>query len=34
VDRSGKQKLVSEIQETLKDAELVVITQQSGLTVA
>src|SRR3569833_2303944 len=34
VDRSGKQKLVSEIQETLMDAELVVITQQSGLTVA
>ena len=34
MDRSGKQKLVSEIQETLKDAELVVITQQSGLTVA
>lgn len=34
MDRSGKQKLVSEIQETLKEAELVVITQQSGLTVA
>jgi large subunit ribosomal protein L10 len=34
VDRSGKQKLVSDIQETLSDAQLVVITQQSGLTVA
>ena len=34
MDRSGKQKLVSEIQETLSDAQLVVITQQSGLTVA
>ena len=34
MDRSGKQKLVSELQETLSDAQLVVITQQSGLTVA
>jgi large subunit ribosomal protein L10 len=34
VDRSGKQKLVSEIKETLSDAQLVVITHQSGLTVA
>jgi large subunit ribosomal protein L10 len=34
VDRSGKQKLVSEIKETLEDAQLVVITQQNGLTVA
>jgi large subunit ribosomal protein L10 len=34
VDRSGKQKLVSEIKETLSDAGLVVITRQSGLTVA
>ena len=34
MDRSGKQKLVSEIKETLSDAQLVVITHQSGLTVA
>ena len=34
MDRSGKQKLVSEIKETLSEAQLVVITQQSGLTVA
>jgi large subunit ribosomal protein L10 len=34
VDRSGKQKLVSEIKETIGDAGLVVITRQSGLTVA
>ena len=34
MDRSGKQKLVSEIKETISDAQLVVITQQSGLTVA
>ena len=34
VDRSGKQKLVSEIKETIGEAQLVVITQQSGLTVA
>lgn len=34
MDRSGKQKLVSEIKETLSDAGLVVITRQSGLTVA
>jgi large subunit ribosomal protein L10 len=34
VDRSGKQKVVSEIKETIGDAQLVVITQQSGLTVA
>ena len=34
MDRSGKQKLVSEIKETIGDAQLVVITQQSGLTVA
>ena len=33
MDRSGKQKLVSEIKETLSDANLVVITRQSGLTV-
>src|SRR5262249_56794076 len=34
VDRSEKQQLVTSLQETLKKAELVVITQQSGLTVA
>jgi len=34
VDRSGKEKLVSELQEMLSDAQLVVVTNQSGLTVA
>jgi large subunit ribosomal protein L10 len=34
VDRSEKQQLVTSLHETLKKAELVVITQQSGLTVA
>jgi large subunit ribosomal protein L10 len=34
VDRSEKEKLVTTLHETLKKAELVVITQQSGLTVA
>jgi len=34
VDRSGKEKLVTELQETLNAANLVVITQQNGLSVA
>jgi large subunit ribosomal protein L10 len=34
VDRSEKQQLVTSLHQTLKTAELVVITQQSGLTVA
>jgi large subunit ribosomal protein L10 len=34
VDRSEKQQLITSLHETLKGAELVVITQQSGLTVA
>jgi len=34
VDRSEKQQLISSLHQTLKTAELVVITQQSGLTVA
>jgi large subunit ribosomal protein L10 len=34
VDRSEKQQLVTNLHQTLKTAELVVITQQSGLTVA
>ena len=34
MDRSEKQQLVTSLHETLKKAELVVITQQSGLTVA
>jgi large subunit ribosomal protein L10 len=34
VDRSEKQRLVTALHQTLKTAELVVITQQSGLTVA
>jgi len=34
VDRSGKQELVSELHQTISDANLVVITKQSGLTVA
>ena len=34
MDRSQKQELVSSLHETLKQAELVVITRQSGLTVA
>ena len=34
MDRSEKEKLVTTLHETLKKAELVVITQQSGLTVA
>jgi large subunit ribosomal protein L10 len=34
VDRSEKQQLITSLHQTLKTAELVVITQQSGLTVA
>jgi len=34
VDRSGKEKLVTELQETLNAANLVVVTQQNGLSVA
>ena len=34
MDRSGKQELVSELHQTISDANLVVITKQSGLTVA
>jgi large subunit ribosomal protein L10 len=34
VDRAGKEKLVASLTETLKDAAVVVVTQQSGLTVA
>jgi large subunit ribosomal protein L10 len=34
VDRSGKQELVSELHQTISEANLVVITKQSGLTVA
>lgn len=34
MDRSGKEKLVSELQGMLSDAQLVVVTNQSGLTVA
>ena len=34
MDRAQKQKVVATLQQTLKQAELVVITRQSGLTVA
>jgi large subunit ribosomal protein L10 len=34
VDRSEKEELVASLKTTLKDASLVVVTQQSGLTVA
>jgi large subunit ribosomal protein L10 len=34
VDRSEKQELITTLHETLKGAELVVVTRQSGLTVA
>ena len=34
MDRSGKQELVSELKQTFLAAGLVVVTQQSGLTVA
>jgi large subunit ribosomal protein L10 len=34
VDRSQKKELVSALHETFNDANLVVVTQQSGLTVA
>jgi len=34
VDRSGKEKLVTELQESLSAANLVVVTQQNGLSVA
>lgn len=34
MDRSGKEKLVTELQETLNTANLVVVTQQNGLSVA
>ncbi len=33
MDRSEKEKLVASLHKTLKDASLVVVTQQSGLTV-
>lgn len=34
MDRSGKEKLVTELQETLNAANLVVVTRQNGLSVA
>jgi len=34
VDRSDKEKLIASLQTTLKGAQLVVVTQQAGLTVA
>jgi large subunit ribosomal protein L10 len=34
VDRSDKEKLVASLHATLKDASLLVVTQQTGLTVA
>ncbi|TDQ77739.1 LSU ribosomal protein L10P [Dongia mobilis] len=34
MDRSGKEKLVSELQESLNAANLVVVTHQNGLSVA
>ncbi|HJS33239.1 MAG TPA: 50S ribosomal protein L10 [Alphaproteobacteria bacterium] len=34
MDRSQKEKLIASLSKTFKDAELVVITQQSGLTVS
>ena len=34
MDRSGKQELVTALQKSLSDANLVVITKQAGLTVA
>jgi large subunit ribosomal protein L10 len=34
VDRAGKEKLVASLNKTLKDASLVVVTQQAGLTVS
>ena len=34
MDRTEKQQLITSLHETLKKAELVVITQQTGLTVA
>ncbi|MBL8707833.1 MAG: 50S ribosomal protein L10 [Rhodospirillaceae bacterium] len=34
MDRSGKEKLVTELQETLNAANLVVVTHQAGLSVA
>ena len=34
MDRSEKEQLVTSLHETLKKAELVVVTQQTGLTVA
>lgn len=34
MDRSGKRKLVSDLQQSLDSAQLVVVTRQSGLTVA
>lgn len=34
MDRSEKQELITTLHETLKGAELVVVTRQSGLTVA
>ncbi len=34
MDRSGKEKLVTDLQRKLQDASLVVVTRQSGLSVA
>lgn len=34
MDRSQKEKLIASLNKTFKDAELVVITQQAGLTVS
>jgi large subunit ribosomal protein L10 len=34
VDRSQKEKLIASLSKTFKDAELVVVTQQAGLTVS
>jgi len=34
VDRSHKEKLVASLNDTFKQAELVIVTQQGGLTVA
>lgn len=34
MDRAGKEKLVASLNKTLKDAALVVVTQQAGLSVA
>ena len=34
MDRAGKEKLIASLNKTLKDASLVVVTQQAGLTVS